>query len=322
MEFSDKNFIIIIGSARSGSTWLQILLSSHPEVSTSIEFPFFCDYIQPLFMSWKEDKEKINKEKESFNVSHRGALSLFWSESDFQKFLYRFTVEAHRKILDKKSTAKYVIDKDQNNSTQIEAIHFILPEAKFIHIIRDGRDVICSKIAAKKEMGFGQGNIIDAANVWRSYVLQSRKAKALSKRNYIEIKYEDLLLDGNSVLKKLFKFCNLKVTDKFIDKILRSNSFENLKREHKSPEADYKKHKNFYRKGKIGTWKSELGVLNKLILGMRTNDLLMKLNYEQDDYWFTKPRYLYYLLLPIAKVLNTAGDRWPVLRSMVGRKGI
>src|SRR5271166_3282632 len=51
----DRELVFLVGCARSGTTWLQLLLSQHPRVSTSQETNLFSVYMGPLWSSWQDE---------------------------------------------------------------------------------------------------------------------------------------------------------------------------------------------------------------------------------------------------------------------------
>ena len=82
-----------------------------------------------------------------------------------------------------------------------------LPEARFIHLIRDGRDVALSRrrrgMGADLELGRG-------ARRWRNRVIAGRRqGDHLGDRRYLELRYEDLLRDPEDSLRRICGFLQL-----------------------------------------------------------------------------------------------------------------
>jgi hypothetical protein len=83
-------------------------------------------------------------------------------------------------------------------------IQDLLPEACFIHVIRDGRDVALST----KDLWFGPNSFEEAAQRWRSLIEKARRqSKQLS--HYLEIRYEDLVSDTEYTLRRICDFVDL-----------------------------------------------------------------------------------------------------------------
>jgi len=172
----NKFLLFIIGSPRSGTTWLQIILGSHESICTTVELRIFNKYINPLIKAWNEEDENIK-----LGRWHQG-LPFIWSENQFYLFLKSFIDKIYTNILEKKPKAKYILDKHPNYSMHVDEINKLLPNARFIHLIRDGRDVVSSMLAAKKSMGFGANSFEEAVKEWKNYVISAQKAKKFSGR--------------------------------------------------------------------------------------------------------------------------------------------
>jgi hypothetical protein len=95
-------------------------------------------------------------------------------------------------------------DKTPPNAYHMVLIQEVIPEAHFIHIIRDGRDVALSV----KDLSFGPNTIEDAA-AWWSMLLWRARGQVESLRNYIEIRYEDLVLSTEATLREVCAFIDL-----------------------------------------------------------------------------------------------------------------
>ncbi len=83
-------------------------------------------------------------------------------------------------------------------------IQLYLPEARFIHLIRDGRDVALSIL----KQSFGPETIEAAAERWRSRVLRGRSQQDYLGY-YMEVKFEDLVLDTEGQLRRICEFIEL-----------------------------------------------------------------------------------------------------------------
>jgi hypothetical protein len=80
-----------------------------------------------------------------------------------------------------------------------------LPEAHFIHIIRDGRDVA----ASLREQWFSPGHeIATQAKFWRDNILAAH-TQGSQCAHYLEIHYEELIRDSESVLRRICGFIQL-----------------------------------------------------------------------------------------------------------------
>ena len=79
----------------------------------------------------------------------------------------------------------------------------VLPEARFIHLIRDGRDVALSV----RPLWFGPTSIEDAAIWWKERVEAGQRAG--SELRYMEVRYESLVGNVRSELERVCDFLDL-----------------------------------------------------------------------------------------------------------------
>jgi hypothetical protein len=80
------------------------------------------------------------------------------------------------------------------------------PEARFVHVIRDGRNVALSYL----ERPWGPSSIGEAALYWRSRVGRGRAAgKALGPERYLEVRYEDVVTDPEAEVRQICEFLSL-----------------------------------------------------------------------------------------------------------------
>jgi hypothetical protein len=86
----------------------------------------------------------------------------------------------------------------------MQLIHTLLPEVRFVHVIRDGRDVALSVIP----LWFGPNTLHEAAAWWTKGIRKARKQSA-ELPYYLEVRYEDLVSDTETVLSRVCKFIRL-----------------------------------------------------------------------------------------------------------------
>jgi hypothetical protein len=82
----------------------------------------------------------------------------------------------------------------------------LLPEARFIHMIRDGRDVALALVQAQ----FGPKTAVDAALRWKRLVSRGRAGGVhLGPLRYREVRYEELIRDPEEVVRSVCDFIDL-----------------------------------------------------------------------------------------------------------------
>jgi hypothetical protein len=98
-------------------------------------------------------------------------------------------------------------DKTPAYAGHIRLIEKVLPEASFIHLLRDPRDVVLSVVSANAPW-WGSRNVPEAAQRWAERVRVCREQGANANR-YLEIRYEDLVRSPAGVLGRLCEFLEL-----------------------------------------------------------------------------------------------------------------
>lgn len=109
----------IIGSARSGTTILGEILNHHPDI---------VEWYEPYYL-WRK-----------YFLCQRNEV---WLDTEFNE-QSRQAIKKEHFIFKKKSKNRLIVEKMPSHSFNIRFIHQIFPTAKWIHIIRDGRDVTLS----------------------------------------------------------------------------------------------------------------------------------------------------------------------------------
>ena len=118
---NNREYIFLIGAARSGTRFLRNCFS----VSDEIEIvPYDIGYV------WRYGNEKISHDE--LKPSDLDNKIKFW----IRKTLPKMTI--------KKKHSKFIFEKTVSNSLRVSFVEKIFPNSKFIHIVRNGRDVIHS----------------------------------------------------------------------------------------------------------------------------------------------------------------------------------
>ncbi|QDU92541.1 sulfotransferase family protein [Lignipirellula cremea] len=278
-----KQFLFIIGSDRSGTTWLQSMVGAHPQVATSVQLTLFHTYIPDWLRSWKSETEFIADSRQ-WDMG----LPVVWSEAEFLDFLREFLARVYARVLAGKPTATHVLDKHPAYREHVEEIHLLLPQAKFIHVIRDGRDVALSLLAAKEGLGWGYSTLNEATRAWAHSVKRGRDA-AVYGDQYLEVRYEELLEQGPEVLAAVFDFCDLPCDAPQVQQIVDNHQFDAMKKRSAAPVASRQAPPAHYRSGKAGAWRQGMTPAQQREFNMLAGDLLRELNYADADWLRTGP---------------------------------
>ena len=159
-------------------------------------------------------------------------------------------------------------------------------DAQFIHMVRDGRDVVVSKYFYEKDFCV-KNNIIEEFNyTLAQYIEKTSKdwaeyVSAWEDQQVITCRYESLLHDAFEELSRVFSLLNISVTEKAMKASIEANSKEKFS---KSLDKAFK-HNTFVRKGVAGDWKNHFSEKHKAIFKGNAGEWLIKLGYETDLEW-------------------------------------
>ena len=314
----------VVGHQKSGTTWLMEMLDAHPEILCRGEGrPFGRDFRREHNKGRRRGYPPVSL----YNaiVSSEDLRSWIersvWSKRDnVNEHLKNLTCLAieyfliHQLV---KTDKTMVGDKTVLLSPDItEEIGAIFPDARVIHIIRDGRDVAVSTMhhiwnqaedqggttratpaqLAKREayrknpqtlLESGEGIFPDGwlggyAAQWSANVGKSAKDGPLSLGNsYVQLRYEDLLNRPEEELRRLLEFLGAEANEWTISRCISAASFEKLSEGRKRGEEAA----SFYRKGIAGDWKNVFTEQNKQEFKAAAGELLIKLGYEENNDW-------------------------------------
>ena len=241
----NNNFepIFIVGVGRSGTSLLQAMLNAHSEITFTPETHFIKSYLSKKF-KLSECKDKILKDKYLKNLNLDLKKNLL-NSSDKLNFYINILTDYRLK-----KSKKFVGDKDPKNIEYLKFIKQNFPNCLIIHIFRDPRAVISSRIKAEwsKSRYLWQHILI-----YKAQLNFFEKNKNIFGDRYIEIKYEELLKEPKKQLEKILKKMNLNYEENMI-------SFSNVAHEIvKKEELSWKNNLfNSIMIKNINKWKDEM----------------------------------------------------------------
>lgn len=194
----------IVGSVRSGTTLLRLMLDHHPELAFHFEFEFAVDQIgadgtlPPL-----SDYHDYLSQHRVFLLS-QGEID---PQLDYPQLVHSF-LEQKRERDGKKYLGATV-------HHHFDRIPYVWPNAKFIHLLRDGRDVgkSCMQMTWAGNMYLGVQRWIDAELSWQ------RLQPQLAADQHLEVRYEDLIRAPEDTLTSICEFLGLQFDSAMFDYI-------------------------------------------------------------------------------------------------------
>ncbi|GAB4364731.1 MAG: hypothetical protein Kow00114_21570 [Kiloniellaceae bacterium] len=255
---------IVTGVTKSGTTWLQRMLDSHPEIACGGESKLnvFLTQLGPALRAYNEALTKTN-EKIYRDAAVYRPLGQDQAAAIMQYlFLDRLGAVQRRAAAAGKSQPKWIGDKDPDYKRELASWRRILPDARVVSTTRDGRDCYVSlwfhlypdrePLAADNRADF-LGRIQGHAATWRDTMAKFRKDDAEHPGRHFAIRYESLLDDAQGEMTKLFQWFGCDASEATVAKVVDQNAFTVASGGRRPGEADPR---SFVRKGIAGDWKN------------------------------------------------------------------
>jgi tetratricopeptide (TPR) repeat protein len=181
--------LLVLGMPRSGTTLVEQILSSHPDVAAGGELAF-----------WGERAA-------DFGVDRDGCIDPAWvsqTAPDYRSALTDFS-----------ATARRITDKMPHNFHYAGLVHAVFPNARIIHCRRHPVDTCLSiyfqNFGRRMDFAYDRGDLLA---FYRQYQrLMAHWRKVLPADRFLEIQYEELVADREPWTRKMIEFCGLEWDD-------------------------------------------------------------------------------------------------------------
>lgn len=204
--------VFIVGSGRSGTTLLRAMCDAHRDLAITHEAHFVAamgrhhrryegngSFATGRFVAdlYRDPKfRQVGVDRGSVERALRSSPPRSFAEAVHEVFAVHARSRGKSRAGDK--TPGYVL--------RMPLLARLFPEARFVHLVRDGRDVA----VAFSEVSFGPHDAGEAATYWKRRVGRGRRAgRALGPDRYLEVRYEELVADSEPVLRGVCDFVGL-----------------------------------------------------------------------------------------------------------------
>ncbi len=291
----ESRLVWIFGSPRSGSTWLLRILSEHDAV-VPVDEPLLGFYLSP-FVSDLPGTDARAMDVSTFTWRRVQATedAQFFAEEFADVWLRglarltreRFYAHVARKARGPGPRRRYVVIKEPNGSQSADVIMRALPRAKLLFLLRDGRDVVDSELAAnlpgawvsqefpglrgideEDRLGF----VVQSAQkwLWRTEIVQ--EAIARHPGPTVVVRYEELLQAPAPGLRRILDWLGLAVGDSELTTWIERNDFERMPRIGPG---------EFWRSASPGAWRENLRPEERDAVQELLGPKLRELGYER-----------------------------------------
>jgi tetratricopeptide (TPR) repeat protein len=177
--------VLVLGMPRSGTTLVEQILSSHPEIAAGGELAFWGEQVS------------------AFATDASGTINPAWvtaAARDYQALLGAIS-----------PTARRVTDKMPQNLHFIALIHSVFPRARIIHCRRHPVDTCLSiyfqNFSRRVDFAYDRGDLL---SFYRQYLrIMAHWRSVLPADRFLEIQYEELVADREPLTRRMIEFCGL-----------------------------------------------------------------------------------------------------------------
>lgn len=288
---------VVFASAKSGTTWVQRLLSSHPAVHCAESRPFG-DYFNPRNLSGPHlPVETFVKFLSAYYHPpvEAAASDAFWRDVLFN--VVDAIAHTGRAACGKPIYGEKLTPYLGTAAAAVRRLAEYNPRMRFIHLVRDGRDVVVSASAqrsnsktrfgsaAERERGEAdlRGRRIpdedfdEFTGLWADSVAAGLHAADLFEHT-LELCYERMVEDPRAQTERLLKFIGADAEPEAVEACVRAASFERLSGGRQRGDED---RASFFRKGEVGDWANWLTPEQAAAFEIRCGTLLDRLGYPR-----------------------------------------
>ena len=290
--------LFIVGAPRSGTTWINLIFANHPRVVTENESLLYPVILNTITKHGARNPETWRRLAEAYRnpVHHTVGIHRFISYRAFRRILAEMQSNLNqlpgwtdeytadqlvRRVIDHffyrhLGTDRHLfVEKTPAHVLYSQQILNAFPEAKILHVIRDGRDVCASLEARSKMVDWAPEDRRKQIDIWKSHVEAGLTISDDSRYadRVATVRYEDVLADPVCQVTRLFEFAGVPVESGLVERVVEQTKFR--KHRNKGPG----KHNN---KGVAGNWRNHFSAEDERLFAELAGDLSARCGYEMN----------------------------------------
>jgi protein-tyrosine sulfotransferase len=267
---SERNHVVIGGCGRSGTTLVRVILDSHPNICCGPESQVFLP--DPLDLGRLQEKFKLPD----------GQL---WAAYDSSRSRAQF-VDLFADICAATAEKSRWAEKTPRNVLHIDYLFERFPEARFVHLLRDGRDA-ASSLRTHPRYRIKNGQLMPL-NTWKPMnVCAQRWRDSLraakphwSNPRFYTVRYEQLVSDPRQAIGGLLAFLGEPWDDAELAHSEAKSAFRDATTFPQNPEA-----LKPIGTSAVGRWQRDMTDEDRAIFKSIAGDLLVECGYAQNGNW-------------------------------------
>jgi hypothetical protein len=277
-----KQIFFVGGLPKSGTTWLQLLLDAHPAVSCSGEGHFPDQLCLAL-------KHALNQHDQAIAINNTHVFNEVQGYQRLTKddvsYIYASCIAVFLVKQSSHKRARAIGDKTPHNVRYFHGLATLFPTAKFILLVRDGRDCAVSgwfhNQRNPKWAALNGGSLEDyarkIANLWVVDLVKAEEFADRYPERMRRVRYEDLAADTEGTLADLFQFLGVEVSEAVLAACRTQASFAKFSGGRNPGEEN---RSSFFRKGVVGDWRNHFSAEASAVFRERAGAWLDRLGYS------------------------------------------
>ena len=263
---SNSSPVFIGGLYKSGTSLLRAMLSNHSNIAGGLE-TFWFDLafsgkdLKVSTRNWNGTRneplqEHVSRLAAYYDISKNAVLAMAERCSSGEEFIDSFMSQHARQ-----TGKNRWVEKTPANTLHIGRIFTFWPQANFIHVVRDPRDVYSSNALKSEEWS----DPATFSNLWIKFISAHKEAKKTNwSRSMIEIRYEDLVLYPEETMRGILEFIREPWEDSVAGFQGESKDLEKVQNITGKTSSTLMRLSQPLSTTRIGAWKKELSTPEKL----------------------------------------------------------
>lgn len=273
-------YLFVVGCPRSGTTWVAWLLAQHPATVVSLHTGFFQALARHLdwFDLPKDFGNRIvaTPGGEAAGGERVVTLADVLAPEELHAACRPLAECLFGAVARVDPAASWVVEKTPENLLHADLIRAVLPEARFLHVVRDPRAVFSSMRMATRQWAYPgdlpSSPITFARGYWNVYMAAGERLAGKSER-YMEVRYEDLLAEGARRLAAVFDWMGLPADAGLCERAVDAASIDRMRSELSAPPG-------FFRSGRAQGWREELSPWHVRVIEHLAGDRMERFGYH------------------------------------------
>ncbi|MFQ6677775.1 MAG: sulfotransferase [Fidelibacterota bacterium] len=221
MQIISKKPIFILGSERSGTTLLRLILNAHSNIAIPPQTKFTRKILKRLWVFGDLKKENNRKKLTEWLLSkekNTKLVDLMLSHNELndvmleKKTIGGFLSSIYQLYATNNGKKRWG-DKRPYYIRFIPLLFQLYPDAVMIHLIRDGRDCV----ASLKKMQWWHRHPIYSMLNWRYAIRRGKQFAKKYPNQFLEIRYEDLIHRSEEIIKTVSKFIGVEFEEGMLE---------------------------------------------------------------------------------------------------------